>query len=150
MERQIMSTESTGQVTETVAATPAPAPVKRTRKRVNIATAKVADGEIKSPTSVYEILGIPTHGYKSSSLAAYSADLRGMNLYQLQEEAYNRAVLATDSKEVLIDRLEKKFIQETSKFKTAVGASDRSFNQAPSKEESERDQAIRILSSRCR
>jgi hypothetical protein len=145
-----MSNETTGQeqavnVTTAVTAAPAPGTARRARKRVNLATAHVADGQAKAPTSVYEMLGISTHGYKTTSLAAYSADLKGMNRYQLHEEAYARAVLATDNREILIDRLEKKFIVETSKFKTANGPSDRKFEEVVKKEESIRDQASRIL-----
>jgi hypothetical protein len=67
-----------------------------------------------------------------------------MNLMQLQEEAYNRAIVATENRDILIDRLEKKFIQETSKFKAA--SSKLTDKKEEPKEESIKDQAIRILS----
>jgi hypothetical protein len=136
-----MSNDTTENITQAPIVPTAP---KRTRKKVNLATAKVADGEVKSPTNVYDIVGIPTHRYKTTSLASYSANLKAMNLIQLQEEAYNRAVLATESRDILIDRLERKFIQETSKFKTS--SDGRSFEAQPVKEESLHDQALRILS----
>jgi hypothetical protein len=116
---------------------------RKPRKKVNLATAKTADGEVRTPTSVYEILGISTHGYKTTSLASYSANIKTMNLAQLHEEAYARAVLATDDRATLIERLEKKFIQETSKFKTGTG---RTFDEAPAAPETEREQALRTLS----
>lgn len=118
--------------------------VKRTRKQVNLATAKVADGQTRTPTSVYEIVGIPTHSYKTNHLSQYSRELSTMNLAQLHQEAYARAVLATDSRDVLVDRLEKKFIQETSKFKSA--SDSRAFEVEPEVPETLRDHALRILS----
>ena len=116
---------------------------KGARKKVNLSTAKVADGEVKSPTSVYEILGISTHGYKTNNLDTYSRDIKAMNLMQLQEEAYERAIIATENRDILIDRLEKKFIQETSKFKAA--SSKLTDKKEEPKEESLKDQATRIL-----
>ena len=104
---------------------------------------RTADGEVRSHTSVYEILGIRTHDYKTVSLASYSAGLKTMNLAQLHEEAYQRAVLATDDRSTLIDRLEKKFIQETSKFKSS--ATGRTFNEPAPAPETEREQALRTL-----
>ena len=132
-----MSNEITGK--ESVVAT------RRGRKKVDLSTAKVADGELKSSTSVYELLGISTHGYKTSNAAEYTMQLRGMNLLQLQEEAYARAVLPTENKDILIDRLEKKFIQETSKFKTVTG-NNRNFDKSEaSKEDELKNQALRVL-----
>lgn len=98
------------------------APAKRGRpKKVNLATAKVADGALSAPKSVYEICGISTHGYNTTNLDDYKGSIKAMNLMQLQEEAYNKGVLPTDSRDMLVDRLEKKFILETSKFKTERG-----------------------------
>lgn len=128
------------ELTESVASITA----KRPRKRVNLATAHTADGEVKSPTSVYDLLGISTHGYKTTNLTSYTATLKSMNLAELHNEAYARAVLGTDNRDVMIDRLEKKFIQETSKFKSA--STSRDFTPEPVVPETERDLAIRTLS----
>lgn len=119
---------------------------KRARKPVNLATAHTADGEVRVATSVYEMMGISTHGYKQGSLTAYTSDLGSMNLAQLHDEAYNRAVLATDSRDVLIDRLKEKFIRETSKFKSPSERNGRGSAPESKKEDTIKDQALRILS----
>lgn len=116
---------------------------KRARKRIDLSKAKVADGEVRTHTSVYEIMGVSTHGYHTTNASQYSQELRAMNLLQLQDEAYRRAITPTDNREMLLDRLERRFLQETSKFKTAEG---RSFTKEPDGEVSLKDQALRVLS----
>ena len=127
----------------------------RKRPKVNLAVAKVADGQgsiepiatgsTPKYTSVYEIMGIIDHSYKTTSLAVYSETLRDMNLYKLHEEAYNRGVPGTDNRETMIDRLERKFIQETTKFADRSGRVNGDHKPDTEKEVSLHDQAMKIL-----
>ena len=74
-------------------------PAKRARKQpIDLATAKVADGAVRTPTSVYEILGISTTSYKTASLEDYKQTLASMNLIDLQEESYRHGTPATDNR----------------------------------------------------
>lgn len=120
------------------------APAKRGRpKKVNLATAKVADGALESPKSIYEICGIASHSYNTSNLEEYKRSISSLNLMQLQEEAYNKGILPTDSREMLLDRLERKFIGEVSKFKTSKG---QTFESKDTPAEALRREALNILS----
>ncbi len=92
--------------------------VKRVKKPIDLATAHVADGAIISPKSVYEIVGISTNSYKTGSYAEYQESLASMSLMQLQEEAFKCGTPATDNRAVIIDRLERKFLQENARFGT--------------------------------
>lgn len=113
---------------------------KNSRKKVDLSTAHVADGQTASSQSVYDLVGIPSHGYSTTNLEQYRRGIIAMNLIQLQDEAYDKGVLATENRDILIDRLERKFLQETSKFRVATGQ-----KRDEPKEDSMRDQALRIL-----
>ncbi len=115
--------------------------VKRGRKKHDLSTAKVADGALKSPNSVYEMVGISTSSYKSRTLEEYKETLASMNLMELQEEAYRHATPATDNREIIIDRLERKFLQENSRF---VSASKQTVKKLTA-EEHIKNQALNIL-----
>ncbi len=80
------------------------------RKKIDLATAMVADAEIKSPTSLYEICGVRTSTYRTANVEEYEESLKSLDLLRLQEEAYAHAVPATQNREAIIDRLVKKFI----------------------------------------
>ena len=80
------------------------------RKKIDLATAMVADAEVKSPTSLYEICGVRTSSYRTSNVEEYKASLAALNLIQLQDEAYQHAVPATQNREAIISRLVDKFI----------------------------------------
>lgn len=108
--------------TTQAATTPPKSVGRRTRKPVNVTEAgvrdgvKVTDAALKPSRSVYEMCGMSDHSYRDISRADYVGTLHNMNLIDLQDEAYQRGVLASDSRDVLLDRLETKFLQETRKF----------------------------------
>lgn len=120
-------------------------PTARTTPPANLATAKTADGAIhnKNATSVYEICGIRTHSYRTNSHEVYSRDLASMNLLQLQDEAFERGIMPSGSREAIIDRLERKFIQDCGKFRT--NPSERVDGRVQDKD-TQRDEVLRILS----
>lgn len=86
------------------------------KSKLNLATAKVADGALRAHKSVYDICGIATTSYKHKDLASYSSMLGSMNLMDLQDHAFKVGVLAGPDRTTLIDRLERKFLQENAKF----------------------------------
>lgn len=91
------------------------------KSKINLATAKVADGALKAPKSVYEICGIGTTSYKHRSVAEYSKMLNSLNLIELQDHAFQVGVLAGPDRNTLIGRLEDKFSLENSRFSPAIG-----------------------------
>ncbi len=88
----------------------------RKKVNINIATAKVADGEVKSTTQIYDICGVKTSNYRTANLEEYTNYIKSLNLVQLQDEAYQHSVLASSNRDVIIDNLTKKFIREVGKF----------------------------------
>lgn len=114
---------------------------KKITKKLDLATAKVADGQLKSPASVYEICGMITNAYGTTSLETYSKRLAEMNLIELQDHAYKIGALATNDRSVLIDRLERKFIQEVSRFRATGQETSKDSGNNES-----REAALRILS----
>ncbi len=112
------------------------------RKKLDISKAKVADGALSAPKSVYEMVGIATHDYgKDIDRTGYEAVLKRMNLIELQDEAYKHGVLASDSMAITIDRLVEKFIREHTKYSAIA---DEIVGENVSKKT--RDSAIKALS----
>jgi len=95
---------------------------KRGRK-LDLATAKIADGALTAPANVYEIIGHKVSVYTTSDYLTYQKQLRGMALYDMQEHAHEVGEIPTDNREVLIDRLERRFLEATSKFAAAKAKS---------------------------
>jgi len=121
-------------------------PKRRGRKPLDLSKAKVADGALKANQSVYAICGIAEHSYGSVSRAQYTQSLQDMNLIDLQEEAYTHGVVPIDNRELLIDRLERKFIQEVGKFQNAVGrAAVETQSGGTTEEQARRKKALEIL-----
>lgn len=109
------------------------------RKRLDIATAKTSNGALPA-RSVYEAVGIPTTSYKHKTLAEYSKMINSLDLIQLQDHAYEQGVLAGPDRTTLIDRLERKFIQENAKFAPTFSQPDNKID------EDLRAQAEKIIS----
>lgn len=89
-------------------------------KKLNLATAEQADGALSSPRSAYEICGIADVKYREKTFAGYSARLHAMDLIELQDHAYELAVVPSPSAQVMIDRLEEKFLRENPVERAAV------------------------------
>ena len=89
---------------------------KRTRKPVNLSTAQTANGALPSSTAIYDICGISTSHYKARTISDYSKDLNSLNLIELQDEAYKAGVIPSKDRSILIDRLERKFLQSNAKI----------------------------------
>jgi hypothetical protein len=90
------------------------------RKKLDLTKAKVADGALAAPRSVYEMVGISTHSYGTNNRAEYEATINHMNLIELQDEAYKHGVLASESRSITIDRLLEKFVHEQTKFSSTT------------------------------
>lgn len=120
-------------------------PAQRTTPpvKIDLATAKTADGATHTATSVYEICGIRSHSYNTNSYDVYKRNLASMNLMQLQEEAYERGIIASGSSEAIVDRLERKYLQEAGRFRT--NPTDRVDGRVEDKD-TQRDEVMRILS----
>jgi hypothetical protein len=112
---------------------------------LNLSTAKTADGALKSPLSVYEIVGISTSPYRTTNLAEYQKTLGKMDLYELHSHAYDIGVLPSHSRSIMLDRLERKFIQEHSRISAARQNEIDQKNSDGSKDESAREQTLKIL-----
>ena len=112
------------------------------KKKLDLDTATVADGALRAPRSVYEIVGMNDSMFPTEDYDEYQKILEGMNTIDLVDHAYKLGVVATSDRRSMIDRLERKFLQERSRFGTsteAVGAGDAAS-------ESMRKQAEKILS----
>ncbi len=117
--------------------------IVRTKPVLNLSTAKVADGAQRSSQSVYELCGISTNTYRVNTIKDYTRTIRAMNLIDLQDEAYKNGVLATDNRDILLDRLERKFIQESARFRQEPTPGSSQVSQSDS---ATRERALEILS----
>lgn len=110
-------------------------------RKINLKTAKVSNGALPAK-SVYEMVGIPTTSYKHKSLADYSKMIGRLNLIELQDHAYEQGVPAGPDRDTLIDRLERKFIQENARFAATFSQPDNEISAEA------REAAERLLSRR--
>lgn len=111
------------------------------KSKINLATAKIADGQSRSVQSVYEMVGLSNTNYKHKSLADYSKMINGLNLIELQDHAFNIGSLPGPDRTTLINRLERKFATENARFSAGVEQPDNS-----SGDPDVRSQAEKILS----
>ena len=114
----------------------------RPKKKLDLNSAYVADGALKSPKSVYEILGMNDSIFPTQNYEEYQKLLSGMNTMDLVDHAYKIGVVATSDRGCMIDRLERKFLQERSRF----GVSTEPVSAAAGSPEAQRKEAERILS----
>lgn len=112
------------------------------RKKVNLATAKVADGRAQS-RSIYEMVGLPTSSYRCKTLAEYSKMINNLSVIELQDHAFQIGSLAGYDRATMIDRLEQKFIRENSKFATGAESVE---DPAKGSSDAVRAEAARIIS----
>lgn len=110
----------------------------RKKPTINLATAKATNGAQLAPRSVYEICGISQSTYKHDSLAAYSRMLNGLNLIELQEHAFGIGIPAGPDRSTLIDRLERRYLQENSRFRAGIDEPAASTASADQRAEAER------------
>ena len=85
---------------------------RKTKGKINLETASVADGSLKPFNSVYELAGIKNVSYREKSFAAYQNTIRSMNLLELHDHGFSIGVPAGATKDIMLDRLERKFLQE--------------------------------------
>lgn len=90
------------------------------RKKLNLATAKQADGALPAPRDIYSMVGISTSPYRATGRAEYSKTVNGLSLPELHEEAYRVGVMTHPDRRTQIGRLEEKFIRESTKFGAGV------------------------------
>lgn len=92
------------------------------KKKLDLSTAKVADGALKAPKSLYEVMGISTNRYKIKDLASYEKAIARMDLIELQDEAYDKGVTPNSNRDIIIDRLVRRFIHENANVPEPVNA----------------------------
>ncbi len=92
------------------------------RKKLNLATAKQADGSLAAVRDVYSMVGISATPYKITDRNAYSKAIGGLSLPELHEEAYRVGVMTHPDRQTQITRLEQKFITESTKFGAGIPA----------------------------
>jgi hypothetical protein len=85
---------------------------RKSKKTIDIGSATVADGSLKPFRSVYELAGIKNVSYWEKTFAAYQSKIRSMNLLELHDHGFTIGVPAGATKDIMIDRLERKFLQE--------------------------------------
>lgn len=112
------------------------------RKKIDLSKAKTADAALRAPKSVYEIIGLNDSIFPTESYQEYQKILANMNMVDLVDHAYKIGVVATSDRNSLIDRLERKFLQDRSRFSTAVEPKEA----AEGSEEAMRKEAERIIS----
>ena len=92
------------------------------RKKLNLATAKQADGALAPIRDIYSAVGISTIPYKAKDRAEYSRLVASLSLPELHQEAYRLGVMTHPHRQTQNDRLEQKFITESTKFGAGIPA----------------------------
>ncbi len=92
------------------------------RKKLNLATAKQADGALAPIRDIYTAVGISAVPYQVKNRAEYSRAIGNLSLPELHEEAYRLGVMTHPDRQTQIDRLEQKFISESTKFGAGIPA----------------------------
>lgn len=90
------------------------------RKKLNLATAKQADGALAPIRDIYSMVGISSTPYRITDRAAYGKSLGALSLPELHEEAYRVGVMTHPDRQTQINRLEQKFITENTKFGAGI------------------------------
>jgi hypothetical protein len=90
------------------------------KPKINLATAKQADGALAAPRDIYSIVGLSATPYRIKGRADYSKWLESANLDELHEEAYRVGVMTHPDRRTQLARLEQKFIQESTKFGAGI------------------------------
>lgn len=129
--------------TTTASATKSPAK-RGPKKPLDLATAEQADGALPSFRSAYELVGIKDVKYRARTFAAYQSDLRAMDLVELQDHAYELAVVPSPSRQIMIDRLEEKYLRENPEQREALVAA-RQAREALGESESIAERAEKIM-----
>lgn len=109
------------------------------RKKANLATAKTVDAALPAMKSVYEIVGMNDSVFGKESFEQFQRKIASLDLYSLQDMARKVNVIPHTKREVLVDRLEKRFLQDRMRAgppKAAVVAVNEDL----------REQALRTLS----
>lgn len=113
---------------------------KNGKKALDLDNAEQADGALESPRSAYEIVGIKDYRYRETSFAAYSARLHQMDLSELHDHGYDMAEPISPSRQVMIDRLERKYLRENPHQRSTAAKL-----RAPQDDSSIEEQAQRIM-----
>lgn len=90
------------------------------KPKIDLAKAQVADGALHAPRSVYEVIGARDTQYSHSDYASYQKWLQAQDLITLQDHAYKLGVVATANMGHLVDRLERRFLKERSRFPAQI------------------------------
>jgi hypothetical protein len=112
------------------------------KKKLDLNKAKIADGAMKAPKSVYEIIGLNDSIFPTQNYEEYQKIINNMNTIDLVDHAYKIGVVASSDRGIIIDRLERKFLQDRSRFSTSVEPE----SAASGSEEAIRKEAERIIS----
>lgn len=115
------------------------------KKTLNLETAKVADAELKPIRSVYELVGIKNVSYYEKTYPDYQKSLAKMSLLEMHDHAFSIGVPCAASKEIMVDRLERKYLQENPQQREAWKQA-RDAGKDGEKELSVQEQAKLILS----
>ena len=78
-----------------------------------------ATGEQKPVVSLYQLMGMATHPYKTLDAKEYEGSLDEMNLADLQEHAIEMNIVPVDDRERLTDRLVREFLTTVGNLRAA-------------------------------
>lgn len=101
------------------------------RPKLDLATAKVADGALATAATVYDLIGHKTSSYRTADYGEYQRFLKTLNLADMQDHAHDVNEVPIDNYEVLRDRLERRFLEENSKFEVARARANQQRNGPP-------------------
>ena len=104
------------------------------KPKLNVATAKVTDGALKSYASVYDIIGFKTSVYRTSDAKEYSESIRKMNLPKLHDHAQEVGVVPVADYGVLLDRLDRKFLESAGRYAATKATSEISNKVVPNQQ----------------
>jgi len=97
----------------------------KSRKKLDLSTAHVADAALPAPKSVYEIVGYPTNPqYKTRDFDTYRKYILGLALWELQDHSQKIGVLPGRDRATTVKRLEDRFLRDNKRFVLPESNSD--------------------------
>ena len=82
------------------------------KQKLDLSKAQQADGALKPIHHIYDLVGVKNVSYRAKTYSQYQEMIRRMNLVELHDHAREVNVVPAATKDLMIDRLERKYLQE--------------------------------------
>lgn len=82
------------------------------KKKLDLDSAKQADAALPPIRNIFDLVGVKNVSYWQKTYPDYQKYLRGLSMVELIDHAHEVNVVPGPTREIAIDRLERKFLRE--------------------------------------